>query len=92
MPSTFDWDPMKARLNLRKHGVSFAEAGSAFLDPLAVVLSDPDHSKEEESFVLLGMSDRRRLLVVVYTERGERIRLISAREANRQERRDYEQG
>jgi uncharacterized protein len=92
MPLTFRWDPEKARANLQKHGVSFAEAVDAFMDPLSVTISDPDHSYDEERFILLGFSDRQRVLVVVHTETDDSVRIISAREANRHERRQYEQG
>ena len=92
MPLTFRWDPGKAQTNLRKHGVSFPEAVTAFMDLLSTTISDPDHSYDEERFILLGMSDRRRVLVIVHTETDEDIRIISAREANRHERRQYEQG
>lgn len=92
MPGTFRWDPAKARLNLRKHGVSFEEAASVFKDPLSITVPDPDHSYDEERFVLLGLSRHNRLLVVVHTDIEDAIRIISAREADRQERRQYEQG
>lgn len=87
----FEWDPRKAAQNLAKHGVSFTEAGSVFEDPEALILPDPDHSQEEDRFVLLGMSDALRLLVVIHCERsaGAVIRLISARKADRQERAVY---
>jgi uncharacterized protein len=91
MPLTFEWDPIKARTNLQKHGVSFSEAVSAFMDQLSVTVPDPDHSDDEERFLLLGLSDTERLLIVVHTFRGETIRIISARAANRRERRQYEQ-
>lgn len=87
----FEWDPKKAAANLRKHGVGFKEASSAFGDPLSIAVPDPDHSGGEERLLLLGMSLRRRLLVVSHTIRGARIRIISAREATNQERRDYEE-
>jgi uncharacterized DUF497 family protein len=87
----FEWDPVKAETNWRKHGVSFAEASSAFEDPLQYVIHDPDHSKQEERFLLLGRSSVGRLLVVAHAERGKRIRLISARPATPRERRDYEE-
>lgn len=92
MAVAFRWDPAKARLNLQKHGVSFEEAASVFRDPLSVTISDPDHSFDEERFVLLGLSRNSRLLIVVHTETEDTIRIISAREADRQERRQYEQG
>jgi uncharacterized DUF497 family protein len=87
----FEWDREKARANLSKHGVSFEEAMQAFLDPLSVTILDPDHSEGEDRFVLLGESRSGRLLVVVHTERGTAIRVISARRATRRERRAYEQ-
>ena len=88
----FEWDPGKGVANFRKHGVSFEEATTVFGDPMAMNMPDPDHSLNEERFVLLGMSHRMRLLVVAYAERGTRTRLISAREATRKERRQYEEG
>ena len=91
MALTFEWDPLKARTNLQKHGVSFSEAVSAFTDQLSVTIPDPDHSEGEERFLLLGLSDEGRLLIVVHADRGEKIRIISAREANRRERRQYAQ-
>jgi uncharacterized DUF497 family protein len=91
-PLTFEWDPRKAALNLVKHKVSFDEAVTAFGDPLGQIIDDPRHSADEERFVLLGRSDRRRLLVVMFTERGEAIRLISARRATPPERRGHEEG
>ena len=87
----FEWDPRKASANLRKHGVSFAEATSVFGDTLSVTMPDPDHSWDEERFLVLGMSAGRKVLVVVHTVRGASIRLISARLATRAERRTYEQ-
>lgn len=88
---TFDWDPLKARSNLRKHRVSFQEAKSALLDPLSKTSLDGDHSVEEKRFITFGESARRRLLVVSYTECGVVIRLISARIATRRERKIYEE-
>ena len=88
---SFEWDPKKAEANLSKHGVSFAEAVTAFGDPLSMNMADPDHSEGEERFIVLGMSDRYRLLVVSYTERPPRTRIISARLATRNERRQYEE-
>jgi len=86
----FEWDAAKAALNIEKHGVGFEEAMTVFGDPLEMTIPDPDHSEEEARFVGMGLSVQGRLLVVAYTERGERIRLISAREAAPKERRDYE--
>jgi hypothetical protein len=88
----FDWDPKKAAANLKKRGVPFTEAVSVFGDPLSMNMSDPDHSESEERFIVLGMSDRYRLLVVSYAERRPRTRIISARQATRHERRQYEEG
>ncbi len=87
----FEWDPAKAEANRRKHGVTFDEASTVFGDPLNLLMSDPDHSLAEERYLLLGMSNRRRLLVVAFAERPPRTRLISARRATRRERRRYEE-
>jgi len=86
----FEWDPSKAGANLIKHGVSFDEASSAFGDPLALTISDPDHSFDEHRFVTTGLSREQRLLVVSHTWREDRIRIIMAREANAKETRQYE--
>jgi uncharacterized DUF497 family protein len=86
----FEWDPEKAEENLRSHGVAFTEAQTVFGDPLEVTIPDPDHSEGEFRFLSLGRSETDRLLIVSYTERGSRIRIISAREATPKERRDYE--
>jgi uncharacterized DUF497 family protein len=91
MALEFEWDPEKAQANQKKHGVSFDEASSAFADPLSVTIRDPDDSVGEERMLLLGRSRTGTLLVVSHTERGGRIRLISARRANRQERKHYEE-
>jgi uncharacterized DUF497 family protein len=88
----FEWDNRKAKQNLRKHDVSFEEASTVFGDPLAVTIPDPLHSEEEDRFITLGESQRRRLLVVVFTDRRGKIRIISARVATRNERKDYEEG
>lgn len=87
----FSWDPIKAKSNLRKHGVSFVEASTALLDPFSKTDLDPDHSVEEHRFNTFGISERQRLLVVSYTESGDVIRLISARLATRSEREIYEE-
>ena len=86
------WHPEKARSNLRKHGVTFEEAASVFRDVLSVTISDPLHSTEESRFLTVGRSDRDRTVVVVHSELGETIRIISARPATRHERREYEEG
>jgi uncharacterized protein len=91
MSLQFTWDPRKATANLRKHGVGFPEAATAFADPLSLTSPDPDHSVGEERFVLIGQSERRRLVVVAHVERGDLIRLISARLATRRERKTYEE-
>ena len=87
----FEWDERKNAANRRKHGVSFAEAETAFSDENALLLDDPDHSAEEDRCVLLGLSAALRLLVVCHTYRqgDEVIRLISARKANKDERAQY---
>ena len=87
-----EWDSAKAASNLRKHGVSFEEASSVFYDPLAVTGADPEHSEGEERLITFGMSPAGKLLVVSHTERGEAIRIISARMATRTERGIYEEG
>ena len=92
MSLAFEWDDNKAKQNLKKHGVSFEEASTVFGDPLARTIPDPLHSGEEDRFVHLGESRRRRLLVVVFTERGDKIRIISARVATRRERKNHEEG
>jgi uncharacterized DUF497 family protein len=91
MPLTFSWDPQKASHNQKKHDVSFEEASTAFGDPLSITVQDPDHSHDERRFILIGQSFLGKLLVVVHSEQEEGIRLISAREATRRERRNYEQ-
>ncbi|WNZ22276.1 BrnT family toxin [Leptolyngbya sp. NK1-12] len=88
----FDWDENKAERNLSKHGVSFEEAKTVFDDPLYVDFYDPDHSENEERYLLVGQSSRGRLLIVSYTERGDSIRLISARQVTQTERETYEEG
>ena len=91
MKPTYEWDEQKAQTNLRKHGVSFDEAETVFDDPLAITIPDPDHSQAEVRFVDIGQSDKGRLLVVTYTERGKQTRLINARIATRTERIKYEE-
>lgn len=85
----FEWDPHKARSNLAKHDVSFEEAVTAFADPLSFTRFDPDHSADEDRFLLLGATQSGRLVVVAHTDRGESIRIISARLASTRERRAY---
>ncbi|MGB5540487.1 MAG: BrnT family toxin [Gammaproteobacteria bacterium] len=88
----FEWDRRKETANRKKHGVSFTEARTAFFDENARVIADPDHSDEEDRFILLGLSSQLRLLVVChcYREAQDTIRIISARKATRSEQREYE--
>ena len=90
MPYRFEWDRTKAVSNLKDHGVSFDEATTVFGDLVAMNMPDPDHSEGEERFLVLGMSEKSRLVVVSYAERSPRTRIISARLATRHERRKYE--
>jgi uncharacterized protein len=87
----FTWDPGKAAANLSKHGVSFEDASTVFRNPLAKVLPDPTHSEQEQRSLIIGHSAGGRLLLVVFTESGDRIRIISARDASAHERREYEE-
>jgi uncharacterized DUF497 family protein len=91
MAPSFEWDEDKARSNQSKHGVTFPEAASAFADPLAAIFSDPDHSADEVREILIGESERGRLLIVSFTERDEAIRIISARVATPTERRRHQE-
>ena len=91
MSVTFEWNAPKALENIRKHGVEFEEATSAFADPLSLTIPDPDHSEVDEREILVGSSSKGNLLVVVHVDRGDTIRLISARKATRHERRNYEE-
>jgi uncharacterized DUF497 family protein len=86
---TYEWDPIKAATNLRKHGVSFAEAASVFLDPMALTFADPDHSDKEDREITIGVSVKQHVLFVSHATRGTRIRLISARRATQKERKQY---
>ena len=88
----FEWDEKKAISNLAKHDVAFDEASTVFGDPLSLTILEPLHSQEEDRFVTIGMSTRAHTLVVVHTDRGDRVRIISARRATRHEVRDYERG
>ncbi|MFB8788104.1 MAG: BrnT family toxin [Potamolinea sp.] len=88
----FEWNQNKAELNLEKHYVSFQEAATVFNDPLSFTFPDPEHSIGESRYVIIGISRFGQLLVVAHTERGEKVRIISARKATRQERRFYEEG
>jgi uncharacterized DUF497 family protein len=88
----FEWNPKKATANRRKHGVSFEEATSALRDAFSATAHDPDHSDDEERFVTFGVSSQGRLLAVSYTDRGDAVRIISARLATNVERQIYEEG
>ena len=88
----FEWDPAKAAENVAKHGVSFEEAATVFRDTLSVTGLDPDHSIDEERLVIFGVSTSGRLLLVAHTERGDTIRIISARPTTPAERKIYEEG
>ncbi len=92
MAQQFEWDKLKSDTNLKKHGVSFDEALTVFADPLARIRDDPDHSKGERREIVVGYSVRRRLLVVGFTERGTKVRIINARRATARERKNYEEG
>jgi len=91
MALTFEWDSRKARSNLAKHGVGFEEASTIFGDPLSLTILDPEHSLSEERYITMGRAFTGKLLVVVHTERGDNIRIISARSASRRERKFYEE-
>lgn len=88
----FEWNENKAASNLSKHGVTFEEAKTVFDAPLYIDFYDPDYSESEKRYLIVGESKRGRLLIVSYTERGDSIRLISAREVTRAEREAYEEG
>jgi len=87
----FEWDDAKAQSNLRKHGVSFDEATTVFSEWGAPINGDVEHSTDEDRFIIIGMSERDRLLIVAFTYRTEVVRIISARRANRREQQIYEQ-
>jgi hypothetical protein len=86
----FEWDDDKARKNIKKHKVSFEEAATVFGDFLSITIPDSTHSESEDRWIIIGESNKNRLIVVVHTERGDRIRIISARQATFHERREYE--
>jgi len=87
----FEWDPDKAARNLAKHRVSFQEAATVFADPLSMTYDDPDHSVVEQRYITVGVSGRGRVLIVAHTDRGQNVRIISARKATRHERNQYEE-
>ncbi len=88
----YEWNFDKAAANLDKHGVSFEDAATVFLDPLAITFSDPDHSIEERREITIGHTIDQELIFVAHSDRGEAIRIISARRLTRKERRQYEKG
>ena len=88
----YEWDPGKAKTNLRDHGVSFGEAATVFLDPLAITFPDSDHSDEEDREITIGFTKNHRVVFVSHCRRGDRVRIISARRATRKERKQYEEG
>lgn len=91
MALTFEWDVRKAASNVKKHGIGFEEASTVFGDPLSLTIDDPSEQRENR-FVTIGLSHESRLLVVVHTERGDNVRIISARPPTRQEKTTYEEG
>lgn len=88
----FEWDERKAATNLKKHGVSFHEAGTVFGDPMAITFHDPEHSEDEHRFLTFGLSRSNHLLVVAHTSRSDKVRIISARVMTKRERKIYEEG
>jgi len=88
----YEWDAKKAKTNLRKHGVSFEEAATVFLDPLAITFPDPDHSDEEARELTIGSTTKNRVVFVSHCPRGDRTRIIGARRTTRKERKQYEEG
>jgi uncharacterized DUF497 family protein len=87
----FEWDAHKSRANMRKHGIEFDEAATVFKDPISITSYDPNHSEEEQRFITVGMSTAGHLLLIAHTDRGDRIRIIGARELTRRERQAYEE-
>jgi uncharacterized DUF497 family protein len=92
MKPNFEWDDEKAKANYRRHKVTFDEAATVFSDPFSITIPDPDHSVNEERYLDIGTSDKGRVLIVCYTERGAKIRIISCRKATPTELRFYEEG
>ena len=89
---TYEGDPKKAKSNFRRHGVSFEEAATVFLDPLAITFPDPDHSDEEDREITIGLTTKHRIVFISHSPRGGRTRIIGARRATRKERKQYEEG
>ena len=92
MSHLFEWHPQKAASNASKHGVTFEEAQAVFDDPFAAIFLDDDHSDQEEREIIIGHSVEQQILLVSFTQRGETVRIISARRATTKERREYEEG
>lgn len=92
MKLSFEWDEEKAKANVKKHRIGFDEATTVFTDPFSITIHDPAHSADEQRYVDIGSSANRRVLVVVYTERGSNIRIVSCRKATPSERKLYEEG
>ncbi len=88
----YEWDPKKAKANLRKHGVTFEEAATVFLDSLAITFPDPDHSDDEAREITIGLTTKHQEVFVSHCPRGDRTRIIGARRATRKERKQYEEG
>ena len=88
----FEWDTRKAEINFKKHKVAFSEAVTVFADTLGITIYDPDHSRDEERYITIGHSHQDRILIVAHTDRGGRIRIISARALTKAEREAYEEG
>lgn len=91
MPLKFEWNPIKAKQNIEKHGVSFDEAATVFSDPLSMTYDDPDHSYGENRYIIIGLSAQGELLFVSHAETDDKIRIINARRLTRKERKQYEQ-
>ena len=88
----FEWNPDKAIINIQKHNISFTEASTVFNDPLSLTYQDPDHSLSENRYITIGLSQTGKIIILAHTDRNNKIRIISARLATRQERRFYEEG
>jgi uncharacterized DUF497 family protein len=91
MPVSFEWEPQKAKINLQKHQVDFEEASTIFDDPLFITFLDDEHSQDEERYISIGLSNKKRLLMVAHTERKHKIRIISARKATKNEEEFYQE-
>lgn len=87
----FEWDNNKAISNIQKHGISFSEAASVFGDPLSITFADPEHSINESRFITIGLSSMNNIIILSHTDRGDKIRIISARRVTRKEQRFYEE-